>query len=557
MQEKIIQIKKCKHCDTQFEITDRDLEFYDKVSPTFWWKKFQVPTPTLCSDCRQQRRLSFRNERKLYKRKCDLTWKDIISIYSPDKKLVVYNEEDWWKKEWLALDYYLDFDFSKTFFEQFKQLQKIVPRLWLNVLWNQDCWYINQCWYSKSCYLSYNTDFSENCIYCKNVIRSINCIDCLNVENSQNCYNSIGLNNCFKVIDSQNCKDSSDIFYSMNLINCKNCYWCINLVNKEYCILNKQYTKQQYFEKIENLNIKQEINQLFLSKPRTNNIKNCENCFWDYLENSKNLKHCYECFDDEDIAYCSVVSNWKDIYDFDIWGYDSELNYEMVSSGDKNYNCLFSSNVYWNTSDIYYSDIIHWSKNLFWCIWVYNKEYCILNKQYTKLDYEELVPKIIEHMMKTWEWWEFFPSSLSPFWYNETIAIETYPMKQQDALKQGFNWSTYEQPFPKVEKIIPANKLPNDIKNIPDDILNWAIECEITKRPFKIIKQELDFYRKYNISIPKKHPDERYYDRTKLINPRKLYDRKCDKCWIEIKTTYAPDRSEIVYCEECYEKQVY
>ena len=29
-----------------------------------------------------------------------------------------------------------------------------------------------------------------------------------------------------------------------------------------------------------------------------------------------------------------------------------------------------------------------------------NKSYCILNKQYTKEEYEELVPKIIEHMMK-------------------------------------------------------------------------------------------------------------------------------------------------------------
>jgi hypothetical protein len=68
-----------------------------------------------------------------------------------------------------------------------------------------------------------------------------------------------------------------------------------------------------------------------------------------------------------------------------------------------------------------------------------------------------------------------------------------------------------------------------------------------------------------------------------LRNPRKLYKRICDcptceenhkniwkyrdedfeinkknnKKWLKIQTTYAPERPEIVYCEECYNKEVY
>ena len=120
-----------------------------------------------------------------------------------------------------------------------------------------------------------------------------------------------------------------------------------------------------------------------------------------------------------------------------------------------------------------------------------------------------------------------------------------------------FNWSTYEAPFPKVEKIILALKLPENIVEIPDDILNWAIECEITKKPFRIIAQELDFYRKHNLPIPRRHPDQRHLDRMKLRNPRKLFTRICDKCGKDIQTTYVPERSEIVYCQECYEKEIY
>ena len=87
--EKIIETKVCKKCSSNFDITDFDLEFYKKVSPKFNWEKFQIPAPTFCPDCRQQRRLSFRNERNLYKRKCDATEKEIISIYSPDKKYLI------------------------------------------------------------------------------------------------------------------------------------------------------------------------------------------------------------------------------------------------------------------------------------------------------------------------------------------------------------------------------------------------------------------------------------------------------------------------------------
>ena len=107
---------------------------------------------------------------------------------------------------------------------------------------------------------------------------------------------------------------------------------------------------------------------------------------------------------------------------------------------------------------------------------------------------------------------------MSPFGYNETVASEYYPLTRSEALSQGFNWSDYEAPFPKVEKIIQASLLPKDISKIPDDILNWAIECEVTKKPFRIIKQELDFYRKHSLPIPRRHPDQRHLDRMAKIS---------------------------------------
>ncbi len=156
---------------------------------------------------------------------------------------------------------------------------------------------------------------------------------------------------------------------------------------------------------------------------------------------------------------------------------------------------------------------------------------------------------------------------------NEELDI---PLIKEEAKKRWFNWSDYESPKPNVEKIIPASKLPEDIKDIPDDILNWAImpdNSENTEdtvgtadllslqpdiqKPFRIIKQELEFYRKHNLPIPRKHPDQRHLERMKLRNPRKLFERKCDKCSVDMKTTYSPDREEIVYCDKCYNEEIY
>ncbi|USN59169.1 MAG: hypothetical protein H6767_03655 [Candidatus Peribacteria bacterium] len=33
--EKVIETKTCKHCSVSFSITDKDMEFYEKVSPIF------------------------------------------------------------------------------------------------------------------------------------------------------------------------------------------------------------------------------------------------------------------------------------------------------------------------------------------------------------------------------------------------------------------------------------------------------------------------------------------------------------------------------------------
>jgi hypothetical protein len=221
----------------------------------------------------------------------------------------------------------------------------------------------------------------------------------------------------------------------------------------------------------------------------------------------------------------------------------------------------------WNNEDSLYVDECFNSKNLFGCIGLKHRKYCILNKQYSAEQYEVLVPAIIEHMRKTGEWGEFFPGAGSQFAYNETIAHDEFPLSKENTENAGWRWAELSTEEPAVSRVIAASQLPDSIDDIPDpssavlakesDIVNWAVKCEATGKLFRIIHLELDFYRSRGLPIPRRSPEQRYRERLTLRNPRRLWNRECTKCQKQMATSYSPERSERVYCEECYLKEVY
>ena len=567
--EKIIQTvwkessyagKQCKRCQASFDITDKDLEFYDKISPIFAGKKYSIPTPTLCPDCRQQRRLTRRNERKIYHRKSDASQKPIISIYSPDKPYKVYKFEERRSDARDPLDYGRDYDPNKSFFKQFDELLKAVPHIALRFTNSENSEYTNMSGYNKNCYLLFASEYNEDCGYGTQLIKSKNSYDTLNCSDLDHCYETTNCDKCYNISFARNSKDCSNCMYIEDCIWCSNCLFCTHLVNAQYCIFNKQYSKDEYMAKKKALlsNIHDQIQKFedmckTWIKKNLSNI-NVENSTGNYLFQSKNLRNCFDLSYAEDCAYTCTWFEIKDLMDVchtTRW----TLGYECTSLGYDSYNAIWICGMRTSNSCMYVFDL-HTSSNMFGCANMRDKQYCILNKQYTHEEYEKLVPQIIEKMQADGERWEFFPVAMSSFGYNETVAMEYFPLTKEEAIKKGFKRCDYEIPLPQVEKTLKADEIP-DIKNVTDDILNQAIICEVTWKPFRIILQELDFYRKHDLPLPRRHPDQRHTDRMAMRNPRKLFDKKCAKCGVDIQTTYAPDRPENVYCESCYNKEVY
>lgn len=518
-----------------FEVSEEDLQFYDKISPVIAGKKYLVPTPIFCPDCRYQRRLVQRNERNLYRRKCTATDKDIVSIFSSDKPMKVYSQDYWWSDHWSPYDFARDFDFSRPFFDQFRELFHQVPLLALNNARSENCEFTNQSQDNKNSYLIVASNHCEDCYFSMWLQQCINCVDSLYLENCELCYEVLNAKNCYNVVHSENIESCSDSAFLKDCIGCKNCFGCVNLHHKEYYFFNEPCTKEEYFQKIAGLDLEviqekfKKFSSAFIKKYYTG--KSIENSTGDYIQEVKNSFCSYNCRKTEDIQYCQDAWDARNCFDI-TETLTNDVCLELEGSC-YNFNSAFSMKID-HTSDVFYSSHCYTGKNLFGCVGLRQSEYCILNKQCSKEEYEKLVPKIIEYMIVCGEWGEHFPKEVSIFAYNETVAQEYFPLSREDALKQGYQWK--DSDFPLVSKDFPV-----------------CVDCG---KNFKLIDAELKFYQKMGLSNPKKCGDCRHKARMALRNPRKLWARKCAKCAKDLWSSYAPDRFETVYCEECYLKEV-
>lgn len=559
--------KTCTQCQNLFEIYDRDLAFYDEMSPVFAGEKLSIPAPTLCPDCRWQRRTSFRNERTLYLRKCDLTGKSMVAMHPAEAPFPVYSITEWLSDKWDPLSYGQDFDFTRPFFDQFKEMCSKIPHFSLfvdpHLDINSD--YTNCSDSAKNCYLISQAEVNEDCYYSRGISRSKDCSDCLRIHQCELCYECTSMTACYHCMFSQECENSNNCYFSSNLKSCQDCFGSHDLVQKQYYYFNQPLTKEAWEAKMKEFKFtreniewaKAESEKLKVQIPkRAGHITQCENVSGDHLNQCKNSHEVFDCLYLEDCSYCYEIFNGaKKAHDYSMWGVNAEFLYECNGCGFNVNNLLFSNHCWQNVSNLMYCESCFPSvKDCFGCFGLRRKQYCILNKQYTKEQYEELVPKIIKHMQKTGEWGEFFPTQISPYSYNESLAFSLFPLTKEEVLKRGWSW--YEKPESN-QYIGPTIAVPSTIGEVDDSICSQILTCTKTGKLYKVIPQELKLYRNLGVPVPTLCPEERHKNRMSARNPRKLWERACAQCAATIQSTYSPDRPEKVLCEACYLKTVY
>ena len=571
------QKKICQNCKQDFVIEPEDFNFYEKI---------KVPPPTFCPECRLQRRMAWRNERTLHRNKCGKTGKSLISCFSAESPFTVYERDIWWGDEWDPTNYGMEYNFSQPFFTQFRELLEKVPHPNLFIGKCVDTFYGNYIGEFRNSYLVSASWAGDNIAYGS---RCNNCKDCMDMFTVKDCefsYDDVSSSKCYETFFSHNADSCTSSCFLYDCRNCINCFGCTSLRNKSNCMWNEQFTKEEYDKKLKELDIgsfenfktaQQKFEKLKLNAIRRfANIVNSVNVSGDDIFHANNCHYCFAISDEmKDCKYMiNAVQGLKDSYDGYGTGANSELLYEGMDSGVNGARQLFTLTV-WECLNTEYSINCHGCNNIFGCTGLRNRSYCIFNKQYGKEEFKKLREQIIEQMGKVpyidkkgnvYRYGEYFPVEISPFGYNETVSQDYFPLSKEKILKNGFSY--IEKENPEYKATITSQDLPDHIKDTDENIFKAVIECESCKRPYKIIQNEHIFLKRFSLPLPHKCFECRHQERFKKVNSPKIYHRLCmcdkenhfhgtEKCEIEFETSYAPDRPEIVYCEKCYQQEVY
>lgn len=581
--------KTCQNCKKDFTIEPEDFSFYEKI---------KVPAPTFCPLCRAERRAAFRNERKLFKVRDVFTGESIFSLYPDEANNHSTTEKEWFSDSFDAMKYGRDYDFSKPFFEQFFELKMEVPVFSLRVEFMVGSPYCANATALKNSYLLFNSNNSEDCMYGNATDFSKDCVDNSHIKNSERCYESFWLDKDYQCYFTTRSMESSNLWFCRGCVGCNNCFGSVNLRNTSYCIFNKQYSKEEYEKKILEMNLHtytglmkaREIARSFwYTQPVKyhQGLKNV-NSTGSYVTNCRNVNDSFLMREGENMKYCQYlqVPKNRDCYDAFAWGANMELHYETCLCGGNTFNMKFCDNSWPNCKNLEYCAHMFSSSDCFGCVGLKKKQYCIFNKQYEKNKYFEMVEKIKKHMDEMpytdkkgniYKYGEFFPIEHSQFGYNNTTAIQYFPMTKDEAIKNGYSW--IEVPKGKYQITRKSFEIPDSIEDATEEILKEIIECEKCKGSYKILENEFVFYKKERLPLPRMCHDCRFEQRIEDRLKIKLFQRICccagekdrtgvykntvlhshgdSPCTETFKTGYSPDMPEIVYCEKCYQQEVY
>lgn len=564
----VSETKVCQNCKQNFTIEEEDSLFYQKV---------QVPSPTFCPDCRFQRRLMFWNAVNLYRRPCDLCHEFSISVYPPEAPYTVYCPVCWWSDKWSGTDYAKEYDFSRPFFEQLNELWHKVPLIGLSndLTTIQTSPYNHDAGHLKNCYLLFQAEEAEESAYGYYVGHSQNMLDSTSVQQCQWGYDSMHSFKTNRCIGSrEQLSNSIDCYFCRDCQDCQNCFASANLKNKKYYAWNKQLSREEYQTEIAKYDLGSYKTYCEIKKraeiswkkyiPKSEYNEFVTNCTGSNVFFSKNTRDSIESYNCEDCRY--LFRMWgpvRDCYDVSMWGVNLSESYESLVIGENSNKLRFCNESGLNHSDSEYCKVCLGGSHRFGCVGLKKGEYSILNKQYGREEYEQMVLKIKQQMNdlpyrdtrgNIYRYGEFFPSDMSPFAYNTTLAQNFFPLNKEQTVNRKYIWRDEKESEHK--PTMKADDLPDNIKDTPDAILKEQIACVVCAKPYRIIEMELSFLRQMNLPLPRACPFCRINEKLNIwVKTNRRIPRVCADCGINMESHYAIEEYAQVYCRVCYNKR--
>ncbi len=445
---------------------------------------------------------------------------NLISRFPKSERIKIIDKDSFNESRDDLTKKWIEYNFEKDFFGNFSFILSNTPIASIfHYKDNLNSDYTDIAVDSKNAYLS-----SCVVLYSQNVCYSFmvrgECIYIFNSlyvsENSENVYFSRWVIKSYKIFYSSYITNSNNIWFSSNLIWCSECISCSNLINQKYCINNKKLSKQNYLkEKDKILKNKRDFLNKYINTDKIWKNYWSENISWNYVINSENVENGnYVSWtqDAKNIMFIWAKSLNKNFYDVFIawwsWRYD---NYWVQNTWGS--DLVFCSACIWYSMNIFYSYFLDGCSYCIWCVWLKNKSYCILNKQYSKEEWEIMADKIFNQMNIDWILWDFFPWDLNPFYFNDTVAWLIWWFLKEEVEKEGYMWRKEEIKIdiPEWSVIVKSSEL-NDFQYYNKN-WEWTINPEIMKKVivdekwnyYRIVKMEYDFLVKHWLPLPEIH----------------------------------------------------
>lgn len=548
----------CLDCKNEFKIEEKDIDLLKMV---------RSPAPKLCSNCRHRRRLSFSNYSNIYKRKCDVSGHEelMISPVAPVMPWITYDYDTYYSDSWDPISYGKEINDNETFFDQFLKLLKVIPQPGVRRgadSPNSDFSFYGK--HMKDCYYVFGGRRSEDILYGSSIYDSKHVVDSYFIRRVDSSYDNVGTADCYKckyTYFSSNCLDC-DFIYDCR--NCQNCFGCVNLRNKNHCIFNEQFTKEEYLKNRMEIDLGSrkvftEYQNKFWDFMKTNPIRavrifNSQDVSGNEIKKSKNCHNVFQIEDSENVRHSFfVIMQVKDSMDVGFSGHDERI-YDSQNTSTSS-DVKFSFAVKESSNSEFLMSCAN-CQNCFGCVGLKNASYMIFNKQYEAKEYYEKLDAVKTKMLLNEEYGEFFPMSFAPCAYNSSMANIMYPMTEEEVQRRGLYWQVETDVNTKNLKSMKASDLPDNIKEVNDDIYALAIIGENTGKPFKLIEREVAFYKQNGISLPIDTPYSRMIDRFKIFNNFKVSHEFCDSCNTPIESAYRKVDGFRPYCEECYKKEI-
>ncbi|MEX2052502.1 MAG: hypothetical protein WD991_02300 [Candidatus Paceibacterota bacterium] len=545
--------KICVNCEKQFEINSGDLDLYQKVG---------LEIPEQCFFCRMKQYLAFSIFGKFRKGASSLSGESLITVLPERKTYPIYTSHEWWSDAWDPMAFGQEYDSERPFFDQLKELQGKIPRPHQAGKNNVNCDWCEDVWDSKNCYLSRALAKCDNLNYGYRVLDAKDSFDVAISFHIQNCYDCLTCHSSFNLNFSENSRDCIDSFFLFDCRNCQNCFMSWNLRNKQYCIKNKQYTKEEYEVEIKKLkldsyksleNLRAEFANILRNEVvhRENfNLKSAGST-GNYLNNCDKCSNCFTWDDSQNCRNCLRGLFSKDSIDQAVsWHTELSGSNSAVNGGYQIKNSIYSVGRYSE-----YIDLCEEVEYCFGCVGLKKKKYCILNKQYSKEDYESLKDKIISDMKSRGEYGLFMPYFMSVCDYNFSNGIIYFPdTTKNEVVKKGGYWS--EEDLSSHDGISSLD-LPDSIQDTDSSVSNQALICPESNFRFNISPAEYEFHKRKGFALPREHFDLRIIKKARKTAVVKSYPYKCFYCKKEISAYYPPEWGyQKIACEDCYKQNI-